>query len=115
MTKSRKQPGQYAWKLAATGIVFLVGATATVAAQAHGGAGGGSMGGWGTFGGWMFLWPILLISLFVLVVFWAGNRGESARREDTDRALEQLRGRYARGELSGEEFERRRRKLQTRG
>ncbi|TYL37993.1 hypothetical protein CV102_14855 [Natronococcus pandeyae] len=113
MTKSRDQLRRYAWMLAATGAVFLVGATATAAAQAHGG--GGSMGGWGTFGGWMFLWPILLIGLLVLAVFWAGSGGQSARSDDADRALEQIRGRYARGELSNEEFERRRRKLQIRG
>ncbi|RKD88583.1 putative membrane protein [Halopiger aswanensis] len=74
------------------------------------------MGSWGVFGGWMFLWPIVLLGLLALLIVWAGSRHRGDRIDRTDRpdrALEELRERYARGEFSDEEFERRRRNLQS--
>lgn len=73
--------------------------------------GGGMMGGAGMMGGYMFLWPILLIGLIVLLVSGLGDQGES---RDSDQAMTVLRERYARGELTEEEFEERRRRLRSR-
>jgi putative membrane protein len=73
-------------------------------------AGGGMMGGIGMLGGLMFLWPILLIGLILVLVSGLGNRSEP---RDRDAALTILRERYARGELSEEEFEERRRLLRS--
>ncbi|WP_049913522.1 SHOCT domain-containing protein [Haloferax prahovense] len=73
--------------------------------------GGGMMGGgFGMFGGGMFLWPLLLIGLGLLVYYAVSDRNESA---SSDEALETLRKRYARGELSDEEFEERKRTLES--
>jgi putative membrane protein len=54
-------------------------------------------------GGGMFLWPLLLIGLVLLLVYGVGNRDRS---DDTDQAqaIETLRERYARGELSEDEY-----------
>ncbi|RKD89012.1 putative membrane protein [Halopiger aswanensis] len=77
------------------------------------------MGSWGGFGSWMSLWPVLLLGLLALLVVWVGSRrldaraARAGRSDRDDRALEELRERYARGDLSEEEFERRRRTLQT--
>ncbi len=111
MTDRRDTIGRLARRVTVLGTVLLVAATATASAQTHGRGGGGPMGGWGGFGGWMFLWPILLFGLLVLLVVWAGSRHRGDRTDRHDRALEELRERYACGELSDEEFERRRRNL----
>lgn len=108
MTDPLEVIGRYAERSTALGAVLLVVATATASAQPHGGSAGGSMGGWGAFSGWMFL---LLLGLLALLVIWAGSRRRDDRPDRSDRALEELRGRYARGELSEEEFERRRHNL----
>jgi putative membrane protein len=72
------------------------------------GGGWGDMGGLGLFGGGMFLWPFLLVGLVLLLVY-RTNREEQTSKTDT--ALAELRERYARGELSDEEFETRRSSL----
>jgi len=116
MTDPYETIGRYASRATAFGAVLLVAATATASAQPHGGSAGGSIGGWGAFGGWMFLWPVVLLGLLPLLVVWAGSRrrgGRTDRNDRPDRALEELRERYARGELSEEEFERRRHNLQS--
>jgi putative membrane protein len=56
----------------------------------------------------MFLGWLLLLGLIVAGVWWLATRGWLARRND---ALEILRERYARGEISREEYESRRRDL----
>ncbi|MCU4744531.1 SHOCT domain-containing protein [Natronoglomus mannanivorans] len=109
MMQPRQTLGRYCGRFAAIGAVLLVTMTGTGAAQGHGGA-GGTMGNWGAFGGWMILWPVVLIGLLALLVLWTGSRPGSER---PDRALEELRERYARGDLSDDEFERRRRNLRT--
>ncbi|MFT4891550.1 MAG: putative membrane protein, partial [Halobacteriales archaeon] len=116
----------------AIGLPLLVGATGTAAASGSDGitgtigcwgagtggswgmAGGGGWGmGSGLFGGGMFLWPLLLVGLIAVLVYALNDRGKptNGRRSgrDTDRAMAELRERYARGELSDEEFEQRRR------
>lgn len=72
--------------------------------------GGGMMGGFGMMGGAMFLWPILLIGLIVVLVWGLGDRAETG---DRDQAMTVLRERYARGELSEEEFDERRRRIRS--
>lgn len=75
---------------------------------------GGMMGGYG--GGWGW-WPLvgLLLRVASLVVLVGGGylvfRRVSARRAARDPAMEELRMAYARGDLSDEEFEDRRERL----
>lgn len=96
-------------------IPLLVAATG--AAAAHGGAGhhGGMSGGggWGLFTGsmglWWLLWLVILLGVPFLVVY--GLREHEADGSD-DGAASVLRERYARGELSDDEFEHRREQLE---
>jgi putative membrane protein len=53
---------------------------------------------------------VTLLAVVWLIVLAVGPPREGERRSE-DRALEELRVRYARGEISGEEFEERRRTL----
>jgi putative membrane protein len=101
-------------------IIRVVAISSSVAAVAAGTAvareageyGGGMMNnGWGMFGGWGFLWLLLLVGLIVLVVSAVSGSDQSQGGEQPDRAVAELRERYARGEISEEEFEDRRRTL----
>jgi len=60
---------------------------------------------WG--GGWMFLWWILIIVVIVGAVSFFIRQGNPASREKS--ALDILKERYARGEISKEEFEEKKR------
>ncbi len=67
------------------------------------------MNGWG--GGWMWLWGVAMMALFVVLLVWlirssAGPGASSgpAPRDPADRAREILAERYAKGELSTEEY-----------
>ena len=65
------------------------------------------MGGWG--GGWMWLWGLAMMALFVVLIVWlvrAGTGGWQGQRpsDPTDRAREVLAERYAKGELTTEEY-----------
>ena len=66
------------------------------------------MDGWG--GGWMWLWGIAMMALFVVLIVWlvratTGNGATSSPPKDpADRAREILAERYARGELTTEEY-----------
>ena len=66
------------------------------------------MHSWG--GSWMWLWGIAMMALFVIVVAWlvrATTRNgapSSPPTDPTDRAREILAERYARGELTTEEY-----------
>jgi putative membrane protein len=69
----------------------------------------GHMDGWD--GGWMWLWGIAMTVLFVVLVVWvvrtiAGGHGSSQTTppDPRDRAREILAERYARGELTTEEY-----------
>ncbi|MDF9748139.1 SHOCT domain-containing protein [Natrinema salsiterrestre] len=73
-------------------------------------------GGWSLFGGtmglWGLLWMELLIAIPLYLVLALARRG----RDGTDeRPLTVLRDRYARGELSDDEFERWREQLERAG
>ncbi len=67
----------------------------------------GMMGGWGygSYGGFdMLLWPIVLIAVIVGVVWFVrkdGSQGMPVRRST---GLDVLEERYARGEISREEY-----------
>ena len=71
------------------------------------------MGGWG--GGWMPLWGILMMVVFVAVVgliVWlilrsVGPGSAGSRTDSAFRAREILTERYARGEISTEEYQER--------
>lgn len=69
----------------------------------------GHMGGWA--GGWMLIWSVLLMLLFVVFVVWLVRAGVGsnpprgpAPRDPDERAREILAERYARGDLSTEEY-----------
>ena len=77
-------------------------------------------GDWSGYWGWGFGWPWPgLIWLAVTLLFWGGLivllvwavRSSAGPRRGTDRALETLRQRLARGEISQEEYEHIRRLL----
>lgn len=67
--------------------------------------------GWGMAGMmlWMVVGSLLVVAVVVLGVWWLVRAVRPSR--SNDRALEVLRERYARGEITREEFEARRRDL----
>jgi len=76
------------------------------------------MNGWG--GGWMWLWGVAMMTLFVVLIVWlirAAGRDSTGvagtdHREPNDRAREILGERFAKGELSPEEYRERVSELQ---
>lgn len=83
--------------------------------------GPGMMGGWGGWGGGANLWLGLLTMLFWvlilagigLVVVWAvRHMGPRETTDSSPRALDILKERYARGELTREQYEQMRRDLE---
>ncbi len=88
--------------------------------------GGGMMGGWGMgpgmmgfgFGWWpfMFLVPLVFVVLVVLGVYYLlsgrGRQGASARYMESE-ALRILKERYARGEITSEEYVKMKRDLES--
>lgn len=69
------------------------------------------MNGWG--GGWMWLWGVAMMAGFVALIVWlaranSGASGPSVPSRDptdpTDRAKEILAERFAKGELTTEEY-----------
>lgn len=108
------------------GIVALV---VLVFGLMGGGMMGAGMMGWGMMGrrgfGWspwwgvlmMFVWMLAIVGV-VLVIAWLvrqGTRASGGQGEAADRALEILRERYARGEISREQFDEMRRNLEQSG
>jgi putative membrane protein len=117
MTQPTTDVGRTARRLAILAVPLLVTATGTAAAHGGGSYGGGMMGGgWGLFGGamglWGLLWMGLLIAVPLHVVYALLNRGSGGNEEQP---LSVLRERYARGELSDDEFDRRRKQLERTG
>ena len=112
MTQLPISVGQSGRNSLLAGVMLLFTATGSVAAQQRTNGYGGMMNeGWGMFGGWGFLWLLLLAGLIVLVVSAVNGSDQSQGGEQPDRALAELRERYARGEINEEEFEERRRTL----
>ncbi|WP_079978735.1 SHOCT domain-containing protein [Halolamina sediminis] len=72
---------------------------------------GGGMSG---FGWWPLLWPLVLLTVVLTLGYgiYARERTPATGRSQTDTALTTLRARYARGEISEDEFEERRRRLE---
>lgn len=66
------------------------------------------MNGWG--GGWMWLWGVAMMAGFVALIVWLARAGTTpttqnpAPRDPTDRAKEILAERFAKGELSTDEY-----------
>ena len=117
MTKFTTHLGRTARRLALLAVPLLVAATGTAAAHGGGSYGGGMMGGdWGLFGGamglWGLLWMGLLIAVPLYLVYALLNRGSGGTEEQS---LSVLRERYARGELSDDEFDRQRKQLERTG
>lgn len=74
--------------------------------------GWGMMDGWGGFGWlWMVLWWALIIAGIVALVRWFSAR-DGEDEKSSDRALNLLKERYARGELDRETYEKMRRDLE---
>ena len=97
------------------GIPLLVAATGTAAAHGGGSYGSGMMGGggWGLFGGGMGLWGLLWMGLLLAVpLYIAYSLLNRESRANETRSISVLRERYARGELTDEEFEQRRKQLE---
>ncbi|GAB3679168.1 hypothetical protein GCM10028857_00090 [Salinarchaeum chitinilyticum] len=99
------------------GSILLSAFTGIATAQAgsgHSGGMGGMDGAMGGFGWWPFLWSLILLSVLLIVGYGVYTHGRTPVNEQThtDTALSTLRSRYARGELSEEEFEERRRRLE---
>ncbi len=75
------------------------------------------MNGWG--GGWMWLWGVAMMTFFVALVVWlirvsegAGGPAGPAPRDPAERPREILAERYAKGELSTQEYRERIAELQ---
>ncbi|KYH24138.1 hypothetical protein HAPAU_37810 [Halalkalicoccus paucihalophilus] len=116
MTQLTTHIGRTARRLTLLAIWLLVPMTGAAAAMG-GGYGGGMMGGgWGLFGGamglWGLLWMGLLLAIPLYLIFALATRTGAGNNE---RPLSTLRERYARGELSDDEFERRREQLERAG
>ena len=102
--------------LALAGLVGVAGAPRSAWAQERGADWGWGMHPmswmWGAWGLGMMLMMLvfwgLVIAGIVLAIRWLAGQGERSR---TDRALDILRERYARGEINKDEFEAKRRDL----
>ncbi|WP_338730046.1 SHOCT domain-containing protein [Haladaptatus sp. DJG-WS-42] len=113
MTQLTTHIGRTARRLGILAVPLLVATTGTAAAMGGSSSGGMMGGGWGGFGGTMGLWGLLWLGLLLAIplslVVMLGKRREGGRSEDP---LAILRARYARGDLSDDEFERRREQLE---
>ncbi|WP_435095440.1 SHOCT domain-containing protein [Halorubrum sp. N11] len=112
MTRLTTHFGRTARRLAILAVPLLVATTGTAAAHSGGSYGGGMMGGWGLFGGAMGLWGLLWMGLLIAIPIYLANallnRGSGGNDEQS---LSVLRERYARGEISDDEFDRQRNRL----
>ena len=62
------------------------------------------MGGWGMFGMFLF-WTLLIVGIVFLVRFLVQQQGTGSRSSE-ESPLDVLKKRYARGEISKDEYER---------
>ncbi|MDS0474618.1 SHOCT domain-containing protein [Natrinema sp. 1APR25-10V2] len=116
MTEFTTTLGRTARRFAIFAVPLLIATTGSATAHGGGSYSGSMMGGWGIFGGgmglWGLLWMGLLIAAPLYLVFALARRGG----DNTDeRSLSVLRERYARGELTDDEFERQREQLDRSG
>lgn len=72
------------------------------------------MNGWQHMGGgWFMPWGwIILLAVIIVMVYWASRQTPGAREAKSESALEILRKRYARGEISEEEYRERKKTLE---
>ncbi|MGE3760514.1 MAG: SHOCT domain-containing protein [Pseudobdellovibrionaceae bacterium] len=63
---------------------------------------------WSGMGGWMFLWWIVIVIIIVASISFFVRQGNPNREKS---ALDILKERYARGEISKEDFEERKRTI----
>jgi len=80
-----------------------------------GGTWGSGMWGDGTTSGWLFVGAVVMRLLFLVALVGGGYlvyRAVAGGQRDADTALEELRRAYARGELTDEEYEKRRETLE---
>ncbi|WP_181685004.1 SHOCT domain-containing protein [Halorhabdus salina] len=97
----------------ALSALALVAATGVASAQhAGGGMGGGGFSGFGGPGFGLVFWLLLGLGIVLLVAYARDGDRSKPDAHSTDRALETLRERYARGDISSEEFEARRMELE---
>ncbi|WP_433633534.1 SHOCT domain-containing protein [Halomicrococcus sp. NG-SE-24] len=107
--------GRTTRRLTTFAITLLVTASGTATAHGGGSYTSGMMGGggWSPFGGlmgfWGLLWMALLFAIPVLLVYAFATRG-SKKSESRSRSV--LRDRYARGEISDNEYKRRQKQLE---
>jgi putative membrane protein len=106
--------GRTARQFTLLAVPLLVATSGTAAAHGGGSHSGGMMGsGWGLFGGtmglWGLLWMGLLLAIPIYLIYTLSDRREDGTAE---RPLSVLRERYARGEITEDEFEQRREKLE---
>lgn len=76
------------------------------------GDGGYGMGFGGPF--MIFIWILIIVAIVALIAWLIGqtSRGREDRGGESDRALEILQQRYAKGEIDREEFEQKRQDLE---
>lgn len=108
--------GRTARRTTILAIPLLVGATGTAIAHGSGSYGGMMGSGWGLSGGLMGVWGLLWMGLLVAIpLFFIYSLLERGSDGSDERSLSVLRERYARGELTDDEFERRRERLERSG
>lgn len=81
------------------------------------------MGNWGEFGGWgmgfgflfmILFWVLIILSIVALIRWLMTDRAQDRRALPRDKTpLEIVQERYARGEIDREEYEQKRRDLET--
>ncbi|MXR20657.1 SHOCT domain-containing protein [Halobacterium bonnevillei] len=105
----------------AIGAVLAVPFVGVAAAQqggqasgANGGMAGGMTGGMGGFGWWPLLASVVLLAALAFVAYASlvRPRGGRTNERHTEDAVATLRERYARGDLTADEFDERRRRLE---
>ena len=104
-------------RIAMLAVPLVIAAAGTATAYGGGGNTGGMMGGggWGLFGAGMGLWGLVWMGLLIAVpLYLVYSLLDSDSGGDDSQPLSVLRERYARGELTDEEFERRRKQLDCR-
>lgn len=95
--------------------VFAMGFGMMGAGPMMGGMWGDHMWGAGEASGWMLVIGVGMQLLFLAIIVGAiyfGYRAVTTQSNSSDAALEELRMAYARGDLSDEEYERRRERLE---
>lgn len=115
MTQFSSTFGRTVRRVSGRATPLLVVATGPAAANSGVEYGIGMMGGgsWGLFAGAMGLWGLLWMGIIIGVpLYLAYSLLDRGAGEDDERPLSVLRERYARGELSDEEFESRRENLE---